>query len=375
MVENPYLLIPTVSGAMSENSNQRGLELSGLDQSYGKVRVIKDVDLWVQEGEFLTLLGPSGSGKTTLLMIIAGFVTPSRGEIELNGESILRLPPERRNFGLVFQGYALFPHLTVFENVAFPLRVRKSEEETVKQKVRKALDMVQLVYLEDRLPKHLSGGQQQRVALARALVFEPALLLLDEPLGALDKKLREELQVELKLLHKRLGSTFIYVTHDQEEALSMSDRIAVINDGSIEQLGPPEELYETPKSAFVANFLGESNFFEGGVRETEGGLVTVELGKGQRCAVKTSQAPRMGEKLQFMVRPERIKTQREEPKGGNRFRCRVLASSYYGDTSRYRIEMEGRKEIKVRNEAPYVRRFDDGDRIWIWWDPDDCVVL
>lgn len=354
---------------------EKGLKLQGIHQSYGKNHVIKDVHLVVREGEFLTLLGPSGSGKTTLLMIIAGFVTPSHGRIEFHGKSILSLLPEKRNFGLVFQGYALFPHLTVFENVAFPLRVRKADEDTIRGRVQKALDMVQLFHLEDRLPKQLSGGQQQRVALARALVFEPALMLLDEPLGALDKKLRAELQVELKMLHKRLGSTFIYVTHDQEEALSMSDRIAVINDGRIEQLGPPEELYENPKSIFVADFLGESNLFEGEITEIRDGFVQVEIGHGNKCTVRTNRRSEIGERLQFMVRPERIRTQRDEPREGNRFRSRVLASSYYGDTSRYLIEIEGEKKVRVRNEAPYMRQFDDGDQIWISWGPDDCVLL
>lgn len=360
---------------ITDGVQEKGLRLAGIHQSYGENYVIKHIDLLVREGELLTLLGPSGSGKTTLLMIIAGFVTPSRGSIELNGKSILDLLPEERDFGLVFQGYALFPHLTVFENVAFPLKVRKVDEEATRERTRKALDMVQLFHFEDRLPKQLSGGQQQRVALARALVFEPALLLLDEPLGALDKKLRDELQIELKMLHKRLGSTFIYVTHDQEEALSMSDRIAVINDGRIEQLGPPEELYENPKSTFVADFLGESNLFEGEITEIRHGFVQIELDQGKKCMVRTNQDFEIGKRLQFMVRPERIKTQHDEPREGNRFHCRVLASNYYGDTSRYLIEMEGEKKVKVRNEAPYVRQFNDGDGVWIWWDPDDCVLL
>ena len=246
----------------THNIMDKGLKLVGIRQYYGKNLVINDVELYVQDGEFITLLGPSGSGKTTLLMIIAGFVQPSHGQIELNGKSILYLPPEKRNFGIVFQGYALFPHLNVFENVAFPLRTRKIDENIIKKRVMNTLDMVQLVQLETRLPKQLSGGQQQRVALARALIFEPSLLLLDEPLGALDKKLREELQIELRILHKRLGSTFISVTHDQEEALSLSDRVAVINDGKIEQVGPPEELYEKPRNLFVADFLGKYNIFE-----------------------------------------------------------------------------------------------------------------
>jgi putative spermidine/putrescine transport system ATP-binding protein/mannopine transport system ATP-binding protein len=277
----------------NNTSKEKGLMLTGIYQSYGTNLVINNVSLFIKEGEFITLLGPSGSGKTTLLMIIAGFVDPSQGQIELNGKEIIYLPPERRNFGLVFQGYALFPHMNVFENIAFPLKTRKLEKEAIKEKVRKVIDMVQLAHLEDRLPKQLSGGQQQRVALARALVFEPDLLLLDEPLGALDKKLREELQVELKILHKNLGSTFISVTHDQEEALSMSDRVAVINDGKIEQVGPPEELYENPASLFVADFLGQSNLFEGEILEIKDTLAHVKVGDGIKCVVHANRDLRM----------------------------------------------------------------------------------
>ena len=361
---------------MTSNGFQgRGLRLAGIHQSYGKNYVIKDVSLFVKEGEFLTLLGPSGSGKTTLLNLIAGFLTPSQGNIELNSKPIVGLPPEKRNFGLLFQGYALFPHLSVFENVAFPLKVRKVDKDTIKARVKKALDMVQLVQLEDRLPKQLSGGQQQRVALARVLVFEPSLLLLDEPLGALDKKLREELQVELKILHQRLGSTFIYVTHDQEEALSMSDRIAVMNDGRIQQTGAPLELYENPTSVFVANFLGHSNLFQGKVIELVDPTARVELVEGRTCRIRPNRQLTVTHDVQFMVRPERIKTQAEEPSQENRFYCRIVTSNYFGDSARYLVELEGGKTLKVRNQTPYTKQLKDGDHVWIWWDPEDCVVL
>jgi putative spermidine/putrescine transport system ATP-binding protein len=239
------------------------LRVERLSKHYGATRAVDDVSLTIDRGQFVTLLGPSGSGKTTILMAIAGFVTPTGGEIVVDGTPITKLPPERRNFGMVFQGYALFPHMTVAENVAFPLRVRKVGRAEISARVKDALELVQLGHLGDRRPQQLSGGQQQRVALARALVFQPVLLLLDEPLSALDKKLRAELQVELKDLHRRVGLTFIYVTHDQEEALSMSDGIAILRDGKLVQQGDPTGLYERPATRFVADFLGKSNFLPG----------------------------------------------------------------------------------------------------------------
>jgi putative spermidine/putrescine transport system ATP-binding protein len=244
----------------SLGSNPYGISLVGLSKHYGSVRAVDDVSLDITPGEFLTLLGPSGSGKTTVLMLIAGFAAPTGGDIVLDGESILHLLPEQRDFGVVFQGYALFPHMTVWENVAYPLKVRRFGRAEIDERVRQALDLVELGALRDRMPKQLSGGQQQRVALARALVFEPKVLLLDEPLGALDKKLRATLQLELRELHARLGATFINVTHDQEEALTMSDRIAVMREGEVIQVGRPEALFERPRTRFVADFLGRSNF-------------------------------------------------------------------------------------------------------------------
>ncbi|MFL5334564.1 MAG: ABC transporter ATP-binding protein, partial [Geminicoccaceae bacterium] len=235
------------------------MELRAISKRYGTFTAVDAVSLRVERGQFLTLLGPSGSGKTTILMAIAGFVAPSEGAVLLDGRDITALPPERRDFGMVFQGYALFPHMTVAENVAFPLRVRGLSRAGRDAKVRAALDLVQLARFAERRPAQLSGGQQQRVALARALVFDPDLLLLDEPLSALDKKLRAELQEELKALHRRVGRTFVNVTHDQEEALSLSDQVAILNHGRLVQVGPPEVLYERPRTRFVADFLGKSN--------------------------------------------------------------------------------------------------------------------
>jgi putative spermidine/putrescine transport system ATP-binding protein len=237
-----------------------GLDVHRVSKRYGNTIAVDDVSLKIEAGEFLTLLGPSGSGKTTLLMLIAGFQDLSNGDIRLEGKSIAAIPPEKRNFGMVFQGYALFPHMSVEKNISYPLEVRNWEKARIRARVDEMLDLVQLKGFADRLPRQLSGGQQQRVALARALSFSPKILLLDEPLGALDRKLRVDVQEQLKNIHRRIGTTFIYVTHDQEEALTMSDRIVIMNRGKIVQVGPPSELYEKPRTAFAASFLGKSNF-------------------------------------------------------------------------------------------------------------------
>ncbi len=282
------------------------LELRGLAKRYGSFVAVEGADLAVERGSFLTLLGPSGSGKTTILMMIAGFTEPSAGQLLLDGQDITALAPEKRAFGMVFQGYALFPHMSVAENIAFPLRVRGQGRAERDEKVRAALDLVQLTGFADRLPKQLSGGQQQRVALARALVFDPALLLLDEPLSALDKKLRAELQEELRALHRRVGRTFINVTHDQEEALSLSDEVAILNHGRIIQKGAPAALYEQPRSRFVADFLGKSNFFRGAVGELGGGWLGVQVaGLRLRQAAEGSR-PGLGAEILLSLRPEKI---------------------------------------------------------------------
>ena len=245
---------------MADFVSTGSLQIRDVSKMFGTFQAVKDVNLEIQRGEFLTLLGPSGSGKTTLLMMIAGFLDLSKGDIALDGASIAEVPAEKRNFGMVFQGYALFPHMSVRDNIGYALSVRKRPTSEIKNSVDEMLELVQLQDFADRKPTQLSGGQQQRVALARALCFAPPVLLLDEPLGALDKKLRVEVQEQLKDIHKRVGTTFIYVTHDQEEALSMSDRIVIMRDGAIEQVGTPKELYERPATKFTASFLGKSNF-------------------------------------------------------------------------------------------------------------------
>jgi putative spermidine/putrescine transport system ATP-binding protein len=307
------------------------LALQGLTKRYGSFTAVADVSLRVERGEFLTLLGPSGSGKTTILMCIAGFVAPTAGAILLDGKDITPLPPERRDFGMVFQGYALFPHMTVAENVAFPLRVRKLSAADREAKVRAALDLVQLQGFAERLPRQLSGGQQQRVALARALVFDPALLLLDEPLSALDKKLRAELQEELKALHRRVGRTFVNVTHDQEEALSLSDRVAILNHGKLIQEGAPAHLYEQPRTRFVADFLGKSNFLQGEVRESVPGGFVIGAGATRIVqAVAENHRPAHGSRVLLSLRPEKITLMAEQDEADNVVEGRISAWSYLG---------------------------------------------
>ena len=307
------------------------LALQGLTKCYGSFTAVADVSLRVERGEFLTLLGPSGSGKTTILMCIAGFVAPTAGAILLDGKDITPLPPERRDFGMVVQGYALFPHMTVAENVAFPLRVRKLSAADREAKVRAALDLVQLQGFAERLPRQLSGGQQQRVALARALVFDPALLLLDEPLSALDKKLRAELQEELKALHRRIGRTFVNVTHDQEEALSLSDRVAILNHGKLIQEGAPAHLYEQPRTRFVADFLGKSNFLQGEVRESVPGGFVIGAGATRIVqAVAENHRPAHGSRVLLSLRPEKITLMAEQDEADNVVEGRIAAWSYLG---------------------------------------------
>jgi putative spermidine/putrescine transport system ATP-binding protein len=262
----------------AETTTSRHVEFIDVRKTYdGETLVVKNLNLEIGRGEFLTLLGPSGSGKTTSLMMLAGFEAPTSGDIRLAGRSIARLPPHRRDIGMVFQNYALFPHMTVAENLAFPLSVRKIPKPEIGERVTKALNMVHLARFGARRPAELSGGQQQRVALARALVFDPQLVLMDEPLGALDKQLREHMQLEIKHIHESLGVTVVYVTHDQTEALTMSDRIAVFNQGIIQQIDLPDRLYQQPANSFVANFIGENNRLNGIVREVSEGICRVEL--------------------------------------------------------------------------------------------------
>ena len=309
------------------------VRFAGVQKTYdGQQLVVRQLDLDIRRGEFLTLLGPSGSGKTTTLMMLAGFESPTAGEILLDGRPITRTPPHKRNFGMVFQNYALFPHLTVGDNVAYPLTVRRVPKTERAERVATALEMVRLTGMADRYPGQLSGGQQQRVALARALVFGPQLVLMDEPLGALDKQLREHMQIELKELHRQLGVTFVYVTHDQGEALTMSDRVAVFDDGAIQQIAPVEHMYEAPANRFVAGFIGDSTSLKGVVRATDGDRCGIVLADGRVLTGLNVNAAPVGAAVEACIRPERIVLHRNPPGGrANLLQARVEALIYFGD--------------------------------------------
>jgi len=317
-----------------------------VDKSYdGEVLVVKDLNVDIPKGEFLTMLGPSGSGKTTTLMMLAGFETPTGGEIYLDGEAINKIPPYKRGIGMVFQNYALFPHMTVQENLAFPLEVRKLNKSDVEDKVKKALDMVELGAFGNRMPLQLSGGQQQRVALARALVFEPRLVLMDEPLGALDKKLREQMQYEIKHIHEQIGITVVYVTHDQNEALTMSNRIAVFNDGKIQQISSPDILYEKPENAFVAQFIGENNQIKGKVKSIDGNMCVVTTDKGEDIKSLKINVNAVGDESTVSLRPERVEINSSDKSFENSFDAKVKELIYLGDHIRTRVEVCGRRPI------------------------------
>jgi putative spermidine/putrescine transport system ATP-binding protein len=350
------------------------LSLRGVSKHYGAVKAVDDVDLVVPRGEFLTLLGPSGSGKTTILMMIAGFARPTSGDILLDDHTITHLPPEKRNFGMVFQGYALFPHMTVAQNVGFPLKVRHMGRAEAEPLIASALDLVQLAHLRDRLPRQLSGGQQQRVALARALVFSPDILLLDEPLGALDKKLRSEVQIELKDLHRRVGTTFLYVTHDQEEALSMSDRIAIVRDGRFVQIGRPDDLYERPATRFVADFLGESNFIRGRRGDAMDGGFTIAA---DGLELRQAGTPPAESDVLIALRPEKVAVGTKAANGGaNCIAGTVEAFNYFGSTLHYVVNTTGLGSIKASVRAWQAEVApQEGEHVFLTWTPDASVVV
>ncbi len=354
------------------------LRLSGLEKHFAGVGAVRGISLDIRSGEFLTLLGPSGSGKTTTLMMIAGFERPSAGDISVDGRSVVAVPPNRRNFGMVFQNYALFPHLTVAENVGFPLKQRGVGRRERAQTVGEVLEVVRLAGYGGRYPRQLSGGQQQRVALARAIVFRPRLLLMDEPLGALDKQLREGLQLELRRLHAELGITFIYVTHDQGEALTMSDRIAVVNEGVVAQLGSPEDLYERPGSRFVAAFIGESNFLAGTLRGFEGGRAVVAFGEGVLLANAAAQ-PASGDAVTLTMRPERIHfadSRLADPAMENRLRATVTETVFAGDCCRYQCRAAGGEMFAVKETVGVgSRRRVAGEVVDLAWSAADTNLV
>ena len=347
-----------------------------VDKSYdGKLLVVKDLNLDIAEGEFVTMLGPSGSGKTTCLMMLAGFETPTNGEIYLDSNPISNIPPHKRGIGMVFQNYALFPHMTVYENLSFPLKVRKFSKEEIDKKVDQALSMVSLSGFENRMPGQLSGGQQQRVAVARALVFDPKVVLMDEPLGALDKNLRESMQYEIKHIHENIGVTVVYVTHDQGEALTMSNRIAVFNDGKVQQLSSPDKLYEEPVNSFVAEFIGENNTFFGEVIEISNSKCKVKLDSGTEILANPIRVKSKGEKTIMSLRPERVII---DPKNkmDNQHKGKIEEVIYHGDHTRVRLNLLGNKDfiLKIPNISA---RMDIklGNEINVGWKSYDCRAL
>jgi putative spermidine/putrescine transport system ATP-binding protein len=349
--------------ALSMRAASAELRVEGIGKRFGDVVALDRVSLEVAQGELLTILGPSGSGKTTLLKVVAGFEAPDGGSVRLGGAEITSLPAARRDIGMVFQNYALFPHLTVKGNVAFPLEMRNVAKAEIDKRVTEALAMVELEGYEARLPRQLSGGQQQRVALARAIVFNPRLLLLDEPFGALDRKLRETMQLEVRRLQRRLGVTTIFITHDQEEALILSDRIAVMHRGAVQQIATTTEIYERPANDFVADFVGESNIFHG----TLSAPGTVTLLRGGTLAVRSDKP--VGAGVGVLMRPERF-----GPSGANRFAGEVIESVYLGTGFKLRLACEGGIELLVRQPArgPLPTA---GARITVGIDPESVHVF
>ena len=363
---------------MATSSKNAFVKFERVQKSYdGETLVVKDLNLELPKGEFLTMLGPSGSGKTTCLMMLAGFETATHGDILLDGVSINNIPPHQRGIGMVFQNYALFPHMTVAENLAFPLEVRKIAKAERETKIIRALDMVEMGSFAGRRPSQLSGGQQQRIALARALVFEPELVLMDEPLGALDKQLREKMQFEITNLAHALGITVVYVTHDQTEALTMSDRVAVFNDGQIQQLASPDSLYEEPENSFVAQFIGENNTLDGEVKDLSNNMAVVQLDDGSLIDCKPVNVESVGVRTKVSIRPERVEYNKKRiNKQAHTLTAEVLEFIYMGDIFRTRLRVAGNDDfiIKTRN-APDQQRLTAGQQIEIGWLPKDCRAL
>ncbi len=365
---------PILTGTTDDN----GLRLERLSKNFGEFIAVEDVNLHIRRGEFLTILGPSGSGKTTLLMIIAGFLEATTGDIQFDGLSIMSLRPEKRNFGMVFQGYALFPHMTVRQNIAYPLEVRKVGREKILTRVDEMLELVQLATFGDRLPRQLSGGQQQRVALARALIFDPLVLLLDEPLGALDKKLRSDVQTQLKHLHRKVGKTFVYVTHDQEEALSMSDRVVILNHGRVIQVGSPQELYERPSTVFASKFIGKSNILRGVVNQVNGNEVVYAIAEKYFQQLVLNENFSNNDEIILALRPEKIKIVRSKV-GSNEINIlvgRIIDVTYFGSKISVNVETDSVGEFIVEVQAwNNKEKLEEGQEISLTWSPDAAITV
>jgi len=365
-------------GASPNGEREYDVELRAVTKRFGALTAVDALSLSIRHGEFISLLGPSGCGKTTTLRLIAGFEQPDEGEILIGGTDAVGTPPYRRDVNTVFQAYALFPHMSVLDNVAYGLKQRKVGKRERHTRARAVLELVQLTGREDNRPSMLSGGQQQRVALARALVLDPRVLLLDEPLGALDLKLRKEMQIELKRIQQEVGITFIYVTHDQEEALSMSDRVAVMSEGVIEQLDDPRAIYDRPLTAFVADFIGDMNFLDGKVVESAGGGFAVDAGSG--VVVRGRGDAAKGERIRIGLRPERLVAAAEEPRGvANSAGARVVTKMYLGDQIQVVATLVNGASVVVREQRaradPALDTIHPGDRITISWDEAAPMLL
>jgi putative spermidine/putrescine transport system ATP-binding protein len=349
--------------------------LDRISKQFGLVAAVDEVSLAIERGEFITFLGPSGSGKTTCLMMLAGFELPDRGEIYIDGQPVVRVPPYRRTIGMVFQSYALFPHMTVGENIAFPLRQRGIDRAALRERVAAALELVRMGGYEARYPRQLSGGQQQRVAIARAVIVRPRVLLMDEPLSALDKKLREEMQYEIKGLHERLGITFVYVTHDQHEALVMSDRIVVMDQGRIAQVGTPADIYDRPASRFVAGFIGESNFLDGTLQAAEEGCVLIRHGGTILRAIGDT----AGGRSSIMVRPEKIAIHAGPVSAHpalNVLPAVVQQVTFVGEVRRYLLQTDGGAPIVVKEQHRFgAADHAPGERVHLSWAVADTLLV
>jgi spermidine/putrescine transport system ATP-binding protein len=349
-----------------------------VSKRFGKVEAVHEVTLEIAEGEFFSLLGPSGCGKTTTLRMIAGFEAPDQGRIVLQGRDVTSVAPNRRPVNMVFQHYALFPHMSIYDNVAFGLKVKRVPRQRHRERVHEMLRVVALEGLERRRPRQLSGGQQQRVALARALVNRPAALLLDEPLGALDVKLRKQMQLELKRIQSELGTTFVYVTHDQEEALAMSDRIAVMNGGQVEQVGTPREIYEHPDTAFVADFIGSLNALELRVDELVGGYALMRLGEGERVIASVDAGARTGDSIRIAVRPERVQIGAIDvatSDGGSRLEGTIAEIIYLGMYTQFHVDTSIGRLISTRLADEHLAALEPGSRVALTWEAEHASRL
>jgi len=363
-----------MGGRNEAGGRQHVVEFNNVHKSYdGRHKVVDGLNLNIGRGEFLSLLGPSGSGKTTTLMMLAGFEESSAGEILLNGQPLNKVPPHRRNIGMVFQNYALFPHMTVEGNLAYPLKLRHLSRNDIGQKVDEALRLVGLEKMRDRRPAQLSGGQQQRVALARALVFEPEIVLMDEPLGALDKQLREHMQLEIKRLHDRLGLTVVYVTHDQGEALTMSDRIAIFSNGEIGQIGTAVDIYEHPQSLFVASFIGENNRLQGTIEEVRGGECIVRLADDFRVPASAVTPLAPGARAWLSIRPERLILGETDGRAAFQLEARVEESIYFGDQRRFLLRLpDGQNLVAKLRIADLQTPMEPGTSVKVAWQGEFC---